>query len=94
VAGLIFLLNGALPFVVPVYLREAVGFDGAQTGTVMMVFMLGTMVDKVATRVEVEMTEKERSELIVQIEDETAPEDVEELVAEAERRGRVVASPV
>ena len=192
-AGIFFMLNGALPFVVPVFLLEAVGFDGAQTGTVMMVFMLGAMVaslasgqlvhrmqpralmqlamtvvvagfvwlfvastpsmtvidgalpmlvvglgfgvvvtqipnvqlsslpaelqgegsglaettkavgvglgtavigsvmfglalggmvDKVATQVEVEITEKERSELIVQIEDETVPEDVEELVAE------------
>jgi MFS family permease len=192
-AGIFFMLNGALPFVVPVFLLEAVGFDGAQTGAVMMVFMLGAMVaslasgqlvqrmqpralmqlammlvvagflwlfvastpsmtvvdgalpmlvvglgfgvvvtqipnvqlsalpaklqgegsglaettkavgvglgtavigsvmfglalggmvDKVATQVEVEITEKERSELIVQIEDETVPEDVEELVAE------------
>jgi MFS family permease len=48
-AGVFFMLNGALPFVVPVFLLEAVGFDGAQTGSVMMVFMLGAMVASLAS---------------------------------------------
>ena len=48
-AGVFFLLNGALPFVIPVFLQEAVEFDGAQTGTVMMVFMLGAMIASLAS---------------------------------------------
>jgi MFS family permease len=39
-----FLLNGALPFVVPVFLQEAVEFDGSKTGMVMAVFMLGALI--------------------------------------------------
>ena len=38
-----FLLNGALPFAVPVFLQEAVAFDGSQTGIVMAVFMIGAL---------------------------------------------------
>jgi MFS family permease len=38
-----FLLNGALPFVVPVFLQEAVAFDGSRTGIVMAVFMIGAL---------------------------------------------------
>ena len=38
-----FLLNGALPFAVPVFLQEAVAFDGSQTGMVMSVFMIGAL---------------------------------------------------
>jgi hypothetical protein len=38
-----FLLNGALPFVVPVFLQEAVDFDASRTGIVMTVFMVGSM---------------------------------------------------
>lgn len=48
-AVVFFLLNGALPFVVPVFLQEAVGFDGAKTGTVMMLFMLGSMLSSLAS---------------------------------------------
>jgi predicted MFS family arabinose efflux permease len=40
---LFYLLVGALPFIVPVFLQEAVGFDGAKTGTVMTAFMLGSI---------------------------------------------------
>lgn len=39
-----FLLNGALPFVVPVFLQEAVEFDGSKTGMVMAVFMIGALI--------------------------------------------------
>ena len=39
-----FLLNGALPFVVPVFLQEAVEFDGTKTGIVMAVFMIGALI--------------------------------------------------
>jgi MFS family permease len=38
-----FLLNGALPFAVPVFLQEAVAFDGSQTGMVMSTFMIGAL---------------------------------------------------
>jgi MFS family permease len=38
-----FLLNGALPFIVPVFLQEAVKFDGSKTGMVMTIFMVGSM---------------------------------------------------
>ena len=39
-----FLLNGALPFVVPVFLQEAVSFDGSKTGMVMAMFMIGALI--------------------------------------------------
>ena len=39
-----FLLNGALPFIVPIFLQEAVEFDGSRTGMVMAVFMIGALV--------------------------------------------------
>jgi MFS family permease len=39
-----FLLNGALPFVVPVFLQEAVKFDGSKTGMVMATFMIGALI--------------------------------------------------
>ena len=39
-----FLLNGALPFAVPVFLQEAVSFDGSKTGMVMAMFMIGALV--------------------------------------------------
>ena len=39
-----FLLNGALPFVVPVFLQEAVEFDSSKTGMVMAVFMIGALI--------------------------------------------------
>ena len=41
---LFYLLVGALPFIVPIFLQEAVGFDGAKTGSVMTAFMLGSIV--------------------------------------------------
>jgi MFS family permease len=39
-----FLLNGALPFVVPVFLQEAAEFDGSKTGIVMATFMVGALI--------------------------------------------------
>lgn len=48
-AVIFFLLNGALPFIVPVFLQEAVGFDGAKTGSVMTGFMLGSLVSSLAS---------------------------------------------
>jgi MFS family permease len=44
-----FLLNGALPFIVPVFLQEAVKFDGSRTGMVMTIFMVGSMVGSMAS---------------------------------------------
>jgi MFS family permease len=42
-ALIFFLLVGALPFIVPIFLQEAVGFDAAQAGMVMTAFMLGSI---------------------------------------------------
>ena len=42
--GLIFyVLVGALPFIVPIFLQDAVNFSGSMAGTVMTVFMLGSV---------------------------------------------------
>jgi MFS family permease len=41
---LFYLLVGALPFIVPVFLQEAVGFGGSQTGLVITLFMLGSII--------------------------------------------------
>lgn len=48
-AVLFFVLNGALPFVVPVFLQQAVNFDGATTGMVMAIFMFGSMIAGLAS---------------------------------------------
>jgi MFS family permease len=44
VVSLFFLLVGALPFIVPVFLQDGVGFDGAETGMVMTAFMVGSII--------------------------------------------------
>ena len=41
---LFYLLVGALPFIVPIFLQEAVGFAGSQTGIVITLFMLGSII--------------------------------------------------
>ena len=41
---LFFLLVGALPFIVPIFLQDGVGFDGAKTGMVMTAFMVGSII--------------------------------------------------
>jgi MFS family permease len=41
---LFWLLVGALPFIVPIFLQDGVGFDGAKTGQVMTAFMTGSIV--------------------------------------------------
>jgi MFS family permease len=46
---LFYLLVGALPFIVPVFLQDGVGFDGAKTGTVMTAFMSGAIVAVLAS---------------------------------------------
>jgi hypothetical protein len=40
---LFWLLVGALPFIVPIFLQDGVGFDGAKTGMVMTAFMSGSI---------------------------------------------------
>jgi MFS family permease len=46
---LFWLLVGALPFIVPVFLQDGVGFDGAKTGTVMTAFMSGSILAGLAS---------------------------------------------
>jgi len=58
-----------------------VGLGTAVIGSVMFGLALGGMVDLVAEQVNEELTAEERSELIIQVEDKTIPEDVEKLVA-------------
>jgi len=41
---LFYLLVGALPFIVPIFLQEAVGFAGSQAGLVITIFMLGSII--------------------------------------------------
>jgi MFS family permease len=43
-AMLVFVLTGALPFIVPVFLQQAVGFDGLQTALAMMAFSVGSII--------------------------------------------------
>lgn len=59
-----------------------VGLGTAVVGSMMLGLALGAMVDRVATQTSVVLSAQERSELIVQIEDEAVPEDVERFVAE------------
>ena len=58
-----------------------VGLGTAVIGSVMFGLALGGMVDRVVERVGEKITVEERSELIIQVEDQTIPEEVEELVA-------------
>lgn len=44
VAILFYLLVGALPFIVPIFLQDGVSFDAGQTGLVMTAFMLGSII--------------------------------------------------
>ena len=46
---LFYLLVGALPFIVPIFLQDGVGFDGAKTGMVMTAFMTGSIVAGLAS---------------------------------------------
>jgi MFS family permease len=59
-----------------------VGLGTAAIASIMFTVALGGMVDKVALEAGEEITAQERAELIVQIEDETVPEEVEQIVAE------------
>ncbi len=43
-ATVFFLISGALPFVVPVFLQQAVGFDGLQTALTMMSLSVGSII--------------------------------------------------
>jgi MFS family permease len=49
VVVLFWLLVGALPFIVPIFLQDGVGFDGAKTGMVMTAFMTGSIVAGLAS---------------------------------------------
>jgi MFS family permease len=59
-----------------------VGLGTAVIGSIMFSAALGGMVDKVAAQAGEQITAQERAELIVQIEDERVPEEVERIVAE------------
>jgi MFS family permease len=59
-----------------------VGLGTAVIGSILFSFALGNMVDGVAQQAEVDLTMKERSELILQVEDKSVPEDVKKLVDE------------
>jgi len=43
-ATVFFIITGALPFVVPVFLQQAVGFDGLQTALTMMSLSVGSII--------------------------------------------------
>ena len=43
-ATVFFIISGALPFVVPVFLQQAVGFDGLQTALTMMSLSVGSII--------------------------------------------------
>jgi Na+/melibiose symporter-like transporter len=43
-ATVFFVLSGAIPFIVPVFLQQAVGFDGLQTALVMMALSVGSII--------------------------------------------------
>ncbi len=43
-ATVFFLLSGSLPFIVPVFLQQAVGFDGLQTALTMMSLSVGSII--------------------------------------------------
>ena len=41
---LVFVLAGSIPFIVPVFLQQAVGFNGSQSGLVMVTFAIGSII--------------------------------------------------
>jgi len=44
-AGLLgFILTGALPFIIPVFTQQALGFDSLQSGIVMVIFSIGSII--------------------------------------------------
>jgi Na+/melibiose symporter-like transporter len=43
-ATVFFILSGAIPFIVPVFLQQAVGFDGLQTALTMISFSVGSII--------------------------------------------------
>jgi hypothetical protein len=59
-----------------------VGLGTAVIGSILFTAALGGMVDKVAVEAGEQITPQERAELILQIEDEEVPEEVERIVAE------------
>jgi len=45
IAGLLgFILTGALPFIIPVFTQQALGFDSLQSGIVMVIFSIGSII--------------------------------------------------
>ena len=41
-----FILAGAIPFVIPVFTQQALGFDGFQSDTVIIAFSVGSITRK------------------------------------------------
>ena len=44
VATVFFVIMGAVPFIIPVFLQQAIGFDGSQTALTMMAFSVGSII--------------------------------------------------
>ncbi len=59
-----------------------VGLGTAVIGSIMFSIAIGGMVDKVALQVNEELSPKERTELILQVEDNAVPDDVDKIVQE------------
>lgn len=58
VISLFFIVSGALPFILPVFLQQAIGFDGMQTALVMVAFSVGSMIVGFASGKLAQMTTK------------------------------------
>jgi predicted MFS family arabinose efflux permease len=63
-ALLFYLLVGALPFIVPIFLQDAVNFSGSMTGMVMTAFMVGAIVSGLSSGF---LIQKMRARTLMQI---------------------------
>ena len=59
-----------------------VGLGTAVIGSIMFSLAIGGMVDKVALQVNEKLSPEERTELILQVEDNAVPDDVDKIVQE------------
>lgn len=75
-------MNGAFGGLAEACKGVGVGLGTSQIGSVMFGLALGAMVDTVALQTQVELSPKERSALILQIEDDTVPHEVAQFVSE------------
>jgi MFS family permease len=63
-ALLFYLLVGALPFIVPIFLQDAVNFSGSMTGIVMTAFMIGSIASGMSSGV---LIQKMQARTLMQI---------------------------